>query len=65
MSETKINTVQASRAQRNSYHVKGTVNGVKTSFLIDTGAEVSLMSATVPSLEVRKLPVAPVEGKHM
>ena len=60
MSKTKINTVQTSRAQRNSYHVEGIVNGVKTSFLIDTGAEVSLMSATVPSLEVRESTVAPV-----
>ena len=60
MSKTKINTVQTSRAQRNSYHVEGIVNGVKASFLIDTGAEVSLMSAAVPSLEVRESTVAPV-----
>ena len=60
MLKTKINTVQTSRAQRNSYHVEGIVNGVKTSFLIDTGAEVSLMSATVPGLEVRESTVAPV-----
>ena len=60
MLKTMINTVQTSRAQRNSYHAEGIVNGVKTSFLIDTGAEVSLMSATVPSLEVRESTVAPV-----
>ena len=60
MLKTKINTVQTSRAQRNSYHAEGIVNGVKISFLIDTGAEVSLMSATVPSLEVRESTVAPV-----
>ena len=44
----------------NSYHLEGIVNGVKTSFVVDTGAEVSLMSATVPSLEIRESTVAPV-----
>ena len=38
-SRTKINTVQGT--DRKSYHVEGWVNGVKTTFLIDTGAEVS------------------------
>ena len=60
MSKTKVNTLQTNRAQRNSYHVEGIVNGVKTSFLVDTGAEVSLMSATVSGLEIRESTVPPV-----
>jgi hypothetical protein len=40
--------------------VEGIVNGLRTNFLVDTGAEVSLICATVPGLEVRESCIAPV-----
>lgn len=62
---TVINTVQANRkSQKQSYHVEGIVNGIKTNFLIDTGAEVSLISATVPGLETKESQISPVSITH-
>ena len=60
LSITKVNTVQTAKAQKKSYHVEGKINGVETTFLIDTGAEVSLICASVPGLEVRKSSASPV-----
>ena len=40
--------------------MEGIVNGLKTNFLVDTGAEVSLICATVPGLEVRESCITPV-----
>ena len=36
------------------------VNNEKMTFLLDTGAEMSLISSSIPGLEVRKFQVSPV-----
>ena len=51
-------------AGRKSYHVEGTVNKGKSIFLVDTGAEVSLISASTPGLVVKDSPVSPVSITH-
>ena len=51
-------------AGRKSYHVEGTVNKGKSIFLVDTGAEVSLISANTPGLVVKDSPVSPVSITH-
>ena len=42
------------------YHVKATINNSETNFLIDTGAEVSLISADIPGLIIKESPVRPI-----
>ena len=39
-------------------------NNEKMTFLLDTGAEVSLISSSVPGLEVRESQVSPVSITH-
>ena len=59
----KVNTVQ--RVNNNKgYHVRATVNNVETDFLIDTGAEVSLISAEIPGLVIKESQVHPVSITH-
>ena len=61
--QTKVNTVQEVNSYK-GYHVRATVNNVETNFLIDTGAEVSLISADVPGLIIKESQVHPVSITH-
>jgi hypothetical protein len=61
--QTKVNTVQEVNSY-NGYHVRATVNNVETNFLIDTAAEVSLISADVPGLIIKEPQVHPVSITH-
>jgi hypothetical protein len=58
--QTKVNTVNSYKG----YHVRATVNNVETNFLLDTGAEVSLISADVPGLIIKESQVHPVSITH-
>ncbi|KAJ7365130.1 hypothetical protein OS493_007779 [Desmophyllum pertusum] len=63
--EPIINTVhKASATYRKSYHVEGTVNEEKSMFLVDTGAEMSMISSSAPGLVVKESRVAPVSITH-
>ena len=61
--QTKVNTVQEVNSYK-GYHVRATVNNVDTNFLIDTGAEVRLISADVPGLIIKESQVHPVSITH-
>ena len=61
--QTKVNTVQEVNSYK-GYHVRATVNNVETNFLIDTGAEVSFISADVPGLIIKESQVHPVSITH-
>jgi hypothetical protein len=61
--QTKVNTVQEVNSNK-GYHVRATVNNVETNFPIDTGAEVSLISADVPGLIIKESQVHPVSITH-
>lgn len=51
--EPIINTVHKDKAaRRKSYYVEGTVNKEKLVFLVDTGAEVSLISSSTPGFVI-------------
>lgn len=47
-------------ASRQSYYVEGTVNKEKLILLLDTGAEVSLISSSIPGLVAKDSRVSPV-----
>ena len=44
--------------------MKATINNSETNFLIDTGAEVSLISADIPGLIIKESPVPPISITH-
>ena len=61
LNEPIINTVhKVNTAGRKSNYVEGTVNREKSVFLVDTGAEVSLISSSTPDLVVKDSQVSPV-----
>ena len=63
--EPILNTVHRGKAaSRGSYYVKGTVNKGKAIFLVDTGAEVSLISSSTPGLVINDSQVSPVVITH-
>ena len=60
-----MNTVHRGKAvSRKSYYVEGTVNKEKAIFLVDTGAEVSLISSSTPGLVISDSQVSPVSITH-
>jgi len=61
LNEPIINTVhKVNTAGRKSYYVEETVNKEKSIFLVDTGAEVSLISSSTPGLVLKDSQVSPV-----
>ena len=63
--EPIVNTVHRGKAVRKkSYYVDRTVNKEKAIFLVDTGAEVSLISSSTPGLVINDSQVSPVSITH-
>ena len=55
-----VGTVLHQATPKSSYHVEGMVNNAEVTFLIDTGAEVSLLSSQTPGLVVKRSQASPV-----
>ena len=51
-------------SRKHNYKVQAMVNNSKITFLLDTDAEVSLISSSVPGLEIRQSQVTPFSITH-